>query len=34
VFNVEKFKQKYLDRRKQNLFAGADSSETPDEPKP
>ncbi len=34
VFNVEKFKQRYLDRRKQNLFAAADSSETPDEPKP
>jgi glycosyltransferase involved in cell wall biosynthesis len=34
VFNVEKFKQRYLDRRKQNLFAGDDASETPDEPKP
>jgi glycosyltransferase involved in cell wall biosynthesis len=33
VFNVDKFKQKYLDRRKQNLFDGVDASETPDDAK-
>ena len=33
VFNVEKFKQKYLDRRKQNLFAGVDASEPSDDAK-
>jgi glycosyltransferase involved in cell wall biosynthesis len=31
VFNVEKFKQKYLDRRKQNLFEPADGEEKPDD---
>jgi glycosyltransferase involved in cell wall biosynthesis len=33
VFNVDKFKQKYLDRRKQNLFDGVDASETSDDTK-
>ncbi len=33
VFNVEKFKQKYLDRRKENLFAGVDTSEPSDDAK-
>jgi len=33
VFNVDKFKQKYLDRRKQNLFDGVDASEPSDDAK-